>query len=78
MTTCADPLRNTCTKALPGRSRPPIILRTFDRNLPICFAESSFANETLNKNGVEHDKAKLQIPMRDRAGVTQKSDLRSL
>ncbi len=76
--TCGDPLRIRCTTALPGRFRPPIIIGMFDKNLPMCFAEPSFANEMLNKNDVVHNKTKLKIPMRDGQGVSQGSDSRSL
>ncbi len=54
--TCGDPLRIRCTTALSGRFRPPIIIGMFDKNLPMCFAEPSFANEMLNKNDVVHNK----------------------
>ncbi len=55
------PTSNRCTTALPGRFRPPIIIRLFDKNLPICFAEPSFANETLRKNDIEHIKTKRSL-----------------
>ena len=36
----------------------------FDKNLPICFAESSFANEMLNKNDIEHINTKRSFKFR--------------
>ena len=58
------PTSNRCTKAPTSRSRPPIIIRLIDENLPICFAEPSFANETLNKNDIEHINTKRSLKSR--------------